>query len=336
MARFYQRIGERYICKLCVQSFASHQAMDYHLLKAKEPCIKNAFKINEPFEEPKNIVEFSGERMSVPTDIPSREDHKQYRDANGRLRIAGMITGYRGWAIGREDGQFRLFPIFKNSFIPYEKGALTATCGAFGRSRQHVSPDAECTCGFYASWTFDKVRDFTSTTNRALVFGRLKAYGKVLPGELGWRAQNVMLDGIEKPMCGVPKCDNEATTYIVRPDWYRPISPSGRVYPNVNSKHYATYRDTADFAGSNITSPYLGWYCDNHDVATLKRPYYEDYICNYPTQFSTRCKRRSTWTLKNVPYSWCSEHAPLIFDANEVINSLCNYYDVYSFTKEDA
>lgn len=336
MPRFYQRIGQRYICKMCVQTFKSHQAMDYHLFKAKKPCIDKVLHASEPFEGPQDIVEFEGRRMKVPSSVPAVDENKEYRDEHGRLRISGMITGYRGWAVGRVDKQFRLFPVFKNSFLPYERGVLTAVCGAYGRSRQHLAPDLNCTCGFYASWNFDKVRDFTSTTNRALIFGRLKAYGKVLPGELGWRAQNVILDGLYKPLCGVPNCGNDSTKYIVRPDWYLPVSPNGRVYPKANSKNYETYRDTADFAGSNITSTYLGWYCDNHDVATLSKPFYPDYRCNYPTQFDTRCKRVSTITLKNVPYSWCYEHAPLVFDTKEVIDALCNYYDVYSFTKEEA
>lgn len=336
MTRFYQRTAGRYICKLCAHTFNSHQAMNYHLLKSKEPCIENALRPSVPFESPEQIVEFSGERLSVPSSVPAPDSHAENRDASGRLRISGMITGYRGWSVGRVDGQFRLFPIFKNSFVPYEKGALTATCGAYGRSRQHVAPDLGCGCGFYASWTFDKVREFTSATNKTLLFGRLKAYGKVLPGEFGWRAQNVILDGIHKPTCGSANCDNEAKHFIVRPDWYKPISPNGRVYPKVNSKQHETYRDTADFAGSNISSAYLGWYCGDHDFATLTEPLYEDYQCNYPTQFSTRCKRQSSLTLKNVPYSWCHEHAPLVFDADEVITELCNYYDVYSFNKETA
>lgn len=336
--QYYYRINKEgsvsYLCLVCRNEFKSHQSISYHLFKANEPCINNLNVGRIP--EPDNIIEFEGERMSVPTSVVDKDSHPEHRDAQGRLRISGMITGYRGWTIGRVDNQFRIFPVFKRWSMPYSKGVMTADCHALENSIKHSVPDLECTCGFYASWSSKKVKEFT-TSNNILIKGRLKAFGKVLPGELGWRAQNVMVDGFYQTVCGVYQCDNKATKYIVRPNWYNPVSSKGQVYPRINSSEYKTYRDVADFSASTGISQYLGWYCDQHEFTEFVEPM-SDYICNFPktTQLNKRsyCKRPSTFALKGLPYSWCHEHAPFIFEADEVLSSLCNYYDVYLIEEE--
>lgn len=325
--------GSVYHCILCQGKFNSHQAFSYHMFKASVPCISNINR--ERASEPEVVVEFKGERMSVPTTIVERGAHPEHRDGDGRLRVSGMLTGYRGWSVGRVGNDFRIFPVFRDWSAPYDKGVLTATCHSTEYRMKHSVPHLDCTCGFYASWSPEKIRDFTSSTNTFLQ-GRLKAFGKVLPGELGWRAQHVIVDGFYHPNCGVYGCNNKATKYIVRPNWYKPVSSQGAVFPRLNSAEYSTYRDTADFSASNISNQYLGWYCDGHEFTQLIAPRYE-YICNYPKtngRRRTNCKRPSTFALNGLPYSWCNEHAPFIFNADEVLSSLCNYYDVYLIDKE--
>lgn len=328
---FYYRSKDGYFCLICDVRFASYQAVTYHILRSKSPCIDN-LRSTPTLES--STLDFDGERLSVPTiaSIPGKEDFPENRDADGRLRISGTLTGYRSWSVGREAGEFRVFPLFRNSSVPFTKGVMTASCSV-SRGR-HIAPHLACSCGFYASWKFEDLNKFSGVSSRSLLSGRLRAFGKVLPGELGWRAQHVIIDGFERPMCGVVNCSNGAKKYIVRPDWYRPLSASGRVFPRSNSQQYATYRDTADFAGSNNSHAYLGWYCDQHEFADDLIEPYGEYQCNFPTQFDTRCKRRSTLALRTVPYSWCNEHAPFVFDAEQVIGALCNYYDVYCFDRE--
>lgn len=329
MPALYHRIDGEYRCSLCQQRFHSHQSLNYHLIQSKTPCIDRLF-VQRQRDTNEEVTEFAGERLIAPSAPVSFGEHAENRDEWGRLRVAGMLTGYRGWSIGRIGGQFRIFPVFQQSFIPYEKGVLTAYC-----TSSHAAPSKDCSCGFYAAWVPNQSKTFTGTANRTFLHGRLKAFGKVLPGELGWRAQYVMVDGFYKPTCGVSGCENEAKRYIVRPDWIRPIAPSGRTFPTAASTRYDTYRDHADFASSNISTAYLGWYCDQHEFTELVSPQYE-YRCNYPTKFETHCERKSTLALRGRPYSWCNEHAPVIFDADEVINALCNYYDVYLLDKENA
>lgn len=325
----YGRFERAYLCSFCKRAFGSHQALNYHLFRAKNPCVSNhnRIKYNEGREQ---ITEFIGERMEALSAPVALDAHPESRDAQGRLRISGMLTGYRGWSIGRIENRYCIFPVFQQSSVPYSKGVMTAHCPS---RHSHLAPDADCSCGFYAAWTTSHSYLFTGSANRSIVHGRVKGFGKVLPGELGWRAQHTMVDGFYMPSCGATQCENEAKKCIVRPDWIKPIAPSGRCFPTVSSSKYDTYREGADFVASNSSSVYLGWYCDQHGAPRLMKPRYE-FQCNYPAK--TICKRPSTFVLENLPYSWCNEHAPMLLDAKEIMDSLCDYYDVYLLDKEVA
>ena len=330
--QFFVHGRSSYFCGLCAGTETMHptyRSLRRHLFEGPEACLKRRFE-PEYFEDPD--PPFDGERVPVPSAPPAPESLADHRDANGRLRVAGTVEGYRAWSVGRVAGEFRLFPFFakREGSAPYPRGVATACCDVeYWEGEPHRSPDASCSCGLYAFWTLDEGERYRASMRHASLLGRIEAWGKVLPGEKGFRSEFAMVSTLITPTCMAPRCTTVSTRFIARPRWTEWMTPGGRTYPRVNDRRYTTYRDTADFAASLGGTSYLGWYCDEHAKAELVPPDRDWFRCNFPSPKNKhRCARPSTFILTGVPYSWCHEHAPLVFDTAEVMAGLSRSYDV--------
>lgn len=118
--------------------------------------------------------------------------------ATERELVPGALRGYRSWRNGH-DGNL-LAVNFKNYWV---RGVNVATCLAGGGAcpgplscnmcaggSGHVSPMADCTCGFYAAHQIGGV------DHRGSVVGSIKAYGKVLVGPKGFKAQKAEIEAL--------------------------------------------------------------------------------------------------------------------------------------------
>lgn len=252
------------------------------------------------------------------------------RDADGRRIVEGTLTGYRSWAVGRVDGAFRLFPVFPKLEVtePYPRGPATALCADGENVFPHRSPDATCACGFYAFWDLPAAAGYQSCRSHATVLGRVTAWGKVLPGEKGFRSEIAMVDAVFGPLCSAGECAAAVSQWLVRPHWTTPLTPGGRTFPRRNDRRHTAYREHGDFVAALATTAYLGWFCDRHAKADLAPPNFAEYVCNFPVGGGRRCRRQSAFALPGYAYSWCHEHAPLVLDAAAVMKDLASAYDL--------
>lgn len=320
-----------YVCTLCGRGdikYASYRDLRRHQFEGPDACVLTHYR-PEVIEDPD--PPFEGERIPVPAALPSADDLAEHRDSKGRLRVAGTLTGYRYWRVGRVDGSFRLFPAFakRKGSGPYARGVTAAHCDAEAWDEPHRSPDARCRCGLHADWDPQRIITRRNPGAHATLLGAVKAWGKVLPGENGFRSEFAMVSALCRPSCTILGCDEASIRFVTRPHWTTWMTPGGRTYPRVNDHRHETYRDTADFVASMPRSDYLGWFCDAHSRGDLVPISDSGYRCNYPTTArSHHCARPSTFTVEGLPYSWCHEHAPLVFDTASVIRGLTDYYDV--------
>lgn len=320
-----------YFCKLCRRGdlrFATYRGLRRHQFAEPDACVAKHLQAEIIHEED---VPFDGARASVPASPLASDQLAEHRDTDGRLRVGGKLTGYRHWAIGRMNGQFRLFPVFVHHETPqpYARGVATAYCANEGWDEPHRSPFGECSCGLYALWDLKTAAHHRSLVQHATILGQVEAWGKSLPGTSGFRSEKAMIAALYTPSCVVPGCHGQSSSFVTRPEWIDWMTPGGRTYPRINDRRHTTYRDTADFTSSRPRADYLGWFCDAHSKGDLLPPSYSGCQCNYPRASDGRpCTRPSTFTLAGFPYSWCHEHAPLVFDTAEVMEGLHNFYDL--------
>ncbi|MDE2102380.1 MAG: hypothetical protein KGL39_34355 [Patescibacteria group bacterium] len=103
--------------------------------------------------------------------------------ATGKMEVLDeAIIAYRGWDI-REDGV--LAPVTRNMPWP-ARMATQARCDVIGTNRGHTAgPAPGCYCGYYAFKTEDALEQVIGTK----VIGRVKIWGRVIPHDLGYRAE---------------------------------------------------------------------------------------------------------------------------------------------------
>lgn len=323
----YVEFEGSYQCLTCNSQFSSHAALTRHQFRSADPCVSWWDTLQPPAFE---SVPFEGELASVPTGGTSIGHLPDHRDALGRLRIRGALVGYRAWSIGRVDGTHRLFPVIRNDDVPYPRGVTTAVCDeGWPLGPEHPAPAIDCTCGIHAAWDHAELSRFSSTTGRGSLSGEVKGWGVVIPGELGWRSQYAMVEGVLDPACEEAGCGEPSTTGLIRPVWTRQLTPGGMTYPPPHSKRFAAYRETGDFKGDHVSSTYIGWFCDAHGHTEFAEVDPRWWIrCNFPTAARRSCKREAQLRIEGIPYSWCPEHAPILLDTAAVMRDLRQYYDL--------
>jgi hypothetical protein len=97
-------------------------------------------------------------------------------------------VGYRVWQV--EDNQLYSL-VHKTLWQP--RMVFEAYC-----AREHDVPDKQCACGVYAALTFNRLYDmgytkqdgiFSGNPGDNIIAGRVKLWGDLIPGRVGWRAQ---------------------------------------------------------------------------------------------------------------------------------------------------
>lgn len=103
--------------------------------------------------------------------------------------VPGVLRGYREWRLNPSGNLMAV-----NFEIPWGRGKNTAWC-AKGQvnypptPHSNAIPEANCTCGFYA-------RHEPTGFGLGSVVGSVKAYGKIILGTLGFRAQFVEIEAV--------------------------------------------------------------------------------------------------------------------------------------------
>jgi hypothetical protein len=142
-------------------------------------------------------------------------------ESSGVADYPGTVEGWRIWIAKRHTIRYfdntwgmrrkRTGPYLLRSVVSDDywrpRQAMVADCNqtpgymfdATHVDGDHTSPDPKCKCGFYAVDTLPRLLEVYETWNRVLsrvemerypaVLGQVKMWGKVIPGERGWRAQ---------------------------------------------------------------------------------------------------------------------------------------------------
>jgi hypothetical protein len=106
-----------------------------------------------------------------------------------RELVPASLRGFRSW---RVEGGSRLTAVVRNYY--WNPGVNTAQCffdGAVFRHEDREVPNRDCTCGFYACYSF-----FNHNIHMADIFGSVKASGLVIMGTEGFRAQKVEVEAL--------------------------------------------------------------------------------------------------------------------------------------------
>ena len=142
-------------------------------------------------------------------------------DGSGVADYPGTVEGWRIWVAKRHTIRYfdntwgirrkRTGPYLLRSVVSDDywrpRQAMVADCNQtpgyqFDLTHldgDHTAPDPKCKCGFYAVDTLPRLLEVYETWSRLFsrleierypaVLGKVKMWGKVIPGERGWRAQ---------------------------------------------------------------------------------------------------------------------------------------------------
>ena len=167
--------------------------------------VPNAVPERQPVREP--------EQVPVPQKVGAEKPDEEDIPAQKRT-VNGELIGYRHGLVAKRDGQWILHSPIKP--MPWDRGPVTAACGS---GRDHEAPQKSCRCGLYAKW--DESGLASEFGNHEWIT-QVKAWGRVIPGSKGFRAQHMQITGIRPPKC--EQCDEPATHMISA----NPAALSGR------------------------------------------------------------------------------------------------------------
>ena len=98
---------------------------------------------------------------------------------------AEPVVGWKIWRVEHDEERTRLRSVLYGSLWPPGRPAV-AECKKLFR-QHHEAPDALCECGIHAAKSLAPWRHYLSVGGDR-VFGRALLWGRMLQGELGWRA----------------------------------------------------------------------------------------------------------------------------------------------------
>ena len=109
-----------------------------------------------------------------------------------KILIPGTLRGYRVWGVEvpRKGGAVKLHPVHQNVGTAWKPGENVATCASW--TEEHATPDQNCTCGFYASYTMNGL-----LTGTVRVVGVVEGYGRVMLHETGFRAEKMVIKAVQ-------------------------------------------------------------------------------------------------------------------------------------------
>lgn len=118
-----------------------------------------------------------------------------------------FIEPFKAWKGLRADSEGRLFSPMTTT--PWPEGeALVATC----ERKRHTPPVTSCGCGIYAVKTFEDLHDAgynwsywsISDDEKVWVIAKVKLWGRIRPGRIGYRAQFAYPEKVYVPGSKLP------------------------------------------------------------------------------------------------------------------------------------
>lgn len=157
---------------------------------------KTPAPVQEPVKEPQRVGSWKSiSQEAGGEEAPVKKEPK---------KVKGEIIGYRHGLAAKRDGQWMLHSPIKP--LPWERGHVTAACG---NGKDHEAPQKDCRCGLYAKW--DEPGIASEFGNHEWIT-QVKAWGRVIPGSKGFRAQHMQITGLRPPKC--EQCEEPATHMI--------------------------------------------------------------------------------------------------------------------------
>lgn len=263
--------------------------------------------------------------------------------------VVGEIDGIRGFHLSRDADGWKLGSIIRHEKLPavdFGRGVHVAECRRNG-SADHVAPVKNCTCGFYAMWPRPG-SDF-APQQRTLT-GRIRAWGRVLPGQYGFRARFQQVAELFVHECSIDgpgtigACRNVAETVTLFPTWARSFSRGKKASARQNAEVEAFLRSRAFQSGrwrdtEPISEVHLQWRCAEHALVEAPPSDYQRYwhrCCNrkvvttltdplrrYPdgTEYAGRLMPN------RVRLRRCAVHRPFTMNAEAFVAQVAALYD---------
>lgn len=127
------------------------------------------------------------------------------------IRKDTHLVGRRMWILARDRERWRLSNIAYNTSNYWPRGVYEADCEYWqNHTDRGPSPHPSCHCGMYGFWN---IEELAKQYHPYTVTGTVFAWGQVLPGNEGFKAQYMMPIAVDYPMCMGGAIDSPFTAY---------------------------------------------------------------------------------------------------------------------------
>jgi hypothetical protein len=149
----------------------------------------------------------------------------EYDNADTKDLVPGTLRGYRAWTLDGHLTELRSITMDYGWFPGYNP---SATCFHYTKSvvsgpgfkgtmwkSPHLAPAPRCSCGYYATYSLQNLyvyKDWPNIIDSGYVIGTVKAYGSVVLGTIGFRAQYMEIEALAR---SGPLVTEKAATYGV-------------------------------------------------------------------------------------------------------------------------
>jgi hypothetical protein len=155
-------------------------------------------------------------------------------EGRGEMLVPGSLRGYRCWRLTKGD-DVDLFPLHADCSASWaRRRRMTASCDNELREPEanahyaEDSPATNCTCGFYA--TYDPVSylahmpkpwNYFNGKQQVFVHGSIRASGRIILGDWGFRAQYAEVEALWGPHGKAPALNYDVPWFRTRDSFLR-------------------------------------------------------------------------------------------------------------------
>jgi len=135
-----------------------------------------------------------------------------FGDVDAKDLVPGTLRGYRAWTMNRYSGKYsgklrsvsRAYTWDPGSHRPaacyyHAQSVMTLAEEVTIWKPAHPAPAAQCSCGYYATYDLHNLYAFRSWHQMnisSIVVGTVKAYGSVVLGTIGFRAEYMEIEAL--------------------------------------------------------------------------------------------------------------------------------------------
>jgi hypothetical protein len=241
----------------------------------------------------------------------------------------GPLRGFRHWAVRQErDGKIVMGAAGYGD-IPWQGGVEQAKCR---KDKVHDrTPDLNCTCGIWGYWKYEDARKGGNNYNGWP--GIIEIWGRVIPGELGFRAEFAQPVAFLVPQCGHVEvsydekynvtrtaCTDPATTKVVFPEWAEP-------FPAANVKAFQYARSTIAWQPQAGILTAKGARCDQHRQDFAREPRHGKWcLGNGRVRYVNGTKTDKCYRRAGM-WGFCDEHRPFALSVERIVKQLADRYE---------